>query len=58
MLKWIPFLQNCKQFSLNSFNQLSVVKENKETQKQGVNELEQEEQEDEYISAFDFLNNF
>ena len=51
-------MQNCKQFSLNSFNQLSVVKENKETQKQRANELEQEEQEDEYMSAFDFLNNF
>ena len=26
--------------------------------KQHVNETEQEEQEDEYINAFDFLNNF
>ena len=26
--------------------------------KQHVNEMEQEEQEDEYINAFDFLNNF
>ena len=31
---------------------------NKEPQKQRVNEMEQEEQEDEYINAFDFLNNF
>ena len=31
---------------------------NKESQKQGINEMEQEEQEDEYINVFDFLNNF
>ena len=27
-------------------------------QKQSVNEMEQEEQEDEYINEFDFLKNF
>ena len=31
---------------------------NKGPQKQGANEMEQEEQKDEYISAFDFLSNF
>ena len=31
---------------------------NKEPQKQRFNEMEQEEQEDEYINAFDFLNTF
>ena len=31
---------------------------NRLPQKQRVNEMEQEEQEDEYINAFDFLNNF
>ena len=33
-------------------------KGNKEPQKQRVNEMEQEEQEDEYINVFDFLDNF
>ena len=35
-----------------------AAKGNKEPQKERVNEMEQEEQEDEYINAFDFLNNF
>ena len=35
-----------------------AAKGNKEPQKQRANEMEQEEQEDEYINAFDFLNNF
>ena len=34
------------------------MKGNKEPPKQRANEMEQEEQEHEYISAFDFLNNF
>ena len=51
------FLRNCKQFNLSSFNQFSVIKGNKEPQKQRVNEVEQEEQEDKH-SAFDFLNTF
>ena len=51
-------MQNCKQFSLSSFNQLSVSKGNMEPQKHRVNEMEQEEQEDEHINAFDLLNNF
>ena len=50
-------MQNCKQFSLSSFNQLSVSKGNMEPQKR-INEMEQEEQEDEHINAFDLLNNF
>ena len=45
-------------FSLNSFNQLAVIKGNKEPQKQRVSEMEQEEQEDEYGSVFDFLLRF
>ena len=35
-----------------------AAKGNKEPQKQRVSEMEQEEQEDEYINAFDFLDNF
>ena len=35
-----------------------AVKGNKEPQKQRINEMGQEEQEDEYINAFDFLINF
>ena len=35
-----------------------AAKGNKEAQKQRVSEMEQEEQEDEYINAFDFLDNF
>ena len=35
-----------------------AAKGNKEPQKQRVSEMEQEEQEDEYITAFDFLDNF
>ena len=35
-----------------------AAKGNKEPQKQRVKEMEQEEQEDEYINAFDFLDNF
>ena len=33
-------------------------KGNKELQKRRVNEMEQEEREDEYTNAFDFLNDF
>ena len=35
-----------------------ATKGNKEPQKQRINEMEQEGQEDEYIKAFDFLINF
>ena len=35
-----------------------AAKGNKEPQKQRVSEMEQEEQEGEYINAFDFLDNF
>ena len=35
-----------------------AAKGNKEPQKQRVSEMEQAEQEDEYINAFDFLDNF
>ena len=34
------------------------VSVNRIPQKQCANEMKQEEQEDEYINAFDFLNNF
>ena len=50
------FCETVSRFSLNSFNQLSVIKGNKEPQKQRVIEMEQEELEDEYISTFDYLN--
>ena len=50
------FCETVSRFSLNSFNQLSVIKGNKEPQKQRVSEMEQEELEDEYISTFDCLN--
>ena len=35
-----------------------AAKGSKEPQKQRINEIEQEGQEDEYIKAFDFLINF
>ena len=39
-------------------NERLAAKGNMEPQKQRVNEMEQEEQEDEYRNAFDFLNDF
>ena len=50
------FCETVSRFSLNSFNQLSVIKGTKEPQKQRVSEMEQEDLEDEYISTFDYLN--
>ena len=52
-------LINFPDFVLQIFQRLlKRIVLNKEPQKQRVNEMEQEEQEDEYINAFDFLNNF
>ena len=41
-----------------NFKERLAGKGNKELQKQRVNEMEQEEGEDEYTNAFDFLNDF
>ena len=54
-----PRLITFPDFVLQIFQRLlKRIVLNKEPQKQRVNEMEQEEQEDEYINAFDFLNNF
>ena len=49
---------NFPDFVLQIFQRLlKRIALNKEPQKQRVNEMEQEEQEDHYINTFDFLNN-
>ena len=54
-----PLLNNFRDFVLQIFQLLlKRIVLNKEPQKQRVIEMEQEEQEDEYINAFDFLNSF
>ena len=54
-----PLLNNFRDFVLQIFQRLlKRIVLNKEPQKQRVIEMEQEEQEDEYIKAFDFLNSF
>ena len=54
-----PQLINLLDFVWQIFQRLlKRIALNKEPQKQRVNEMEQEEQEDDYINAFDFLNNF
>ena len=37
---------------------VSIIYNNRIPQKQSVNKIKEEEQEDEYINAFDFVNNF
>ena len=54
-----PQLINLLDFVWQIFQRLlKRIALNKEPQKQRVNEMEQEQQEDDYINAFDFLNNF
>ena len=54
-----PMLINYPHFVLQIFQiLLKRFVLNKAPQKQRVNEMEQEEQEDEYMNAFYFLNNF
>ena len=58
-LIWDPALINFQDFVLQIFPKLlKWIARNKEPQKQRVDDMEQEEQQDEDINAFDFLNNF